>query len=210
MGASVGMHPFGMSSYRMLRTSAGFLGPTSTWSYTRKALALIEQYAPQAGTPPDPINTDGVAFRLRWKPKADVEQSDLANLPPKAYVTYMLSTVQFHLGELSQLIDQSNFERHLDSFYRDALSTAQYQRLWFVEYLLILAFGKAFLYQAGPVSVPAGCEYGMRALSLLPDPAQMHEEQMLSIEVLALAAVYTQSIDMRMVAFQYVSSYFLS
>ena len=170
------------------------MGPTSTWSYTRRALAIIEHYVPQAESPPDPFNTDGSAFRIKWRPKADVEQSDLSDLPLKDYALYLLSTVKFHLGEFFLLVDEEQFVYHLHAFYGNALATAQQHRLWFAEYLLILAFGKAFLVQGGPSTAPPGYEFGTRAMSLMPDLAQLHNEQMLSMEVLALAAIYCQSI----------------
>jgi hypothetical protein len=190
-----------------LTTSVGFLGPTSTWSYCRRALALVEHYVPQTTSPPDPLNLDGAAFTLRWTTKSNVDQEDLANLPPLDYAQYMLSTVKFHLGELFQIVDETHFVHHLKMFYQNPLQTAQQYRLWFVEFLLVLAFGKAFLVQSGPSSfAPPGSEHGTRALALIPNLQQLHEGHILSIEVLALAAIYCQSVDIRVAAFQYASS----
>ena len=73
------------------------------------------------------------------------------------------------------------------------------------QYLLVLAFGEAFLYRDAPAPAPAGSAFAARAMALLPDVPQFHDEGLLAIEVLALAAIYLHSIDMRVPAFQYVS-----
>ena len=186
--------------------SLGFLGPTSTWSFFRRAVALAEQRQPPSQpTSPDIFGVDGDAFRLRWVPQPPEAVPDLANLPPVDYALCLFHTVKFHLGQFAQIIDEPTFLAHLEAFDGKALEVAQTQRLWFAEYLLILAFGEAFTAQAGPTLVPPGSNFAERALAVLPDFAQLHEEGLESIEVLALVALYFHSIDMRSSAYQYVS-----
>jgi proline utilization trans-activator len=108
------------------------------------------------------------------------------------------------LGELFGVIDEPFFLAQFDRFHRSPFETAQANRLWFVEYLLVLAFGKAFLSTGHRKDAPSGSQLATRAMALLPDPAKLNEEPMRSVEVLALVALYLQSIDMRVSAFQYI------
>ncbi|KAH8674253.1 hypothetical protein BX600DRAFT_227513 [Xylariales sp. PMI_506] len=182
-----------------------FMGPTSTWSFCRRTLALVEQRLPEIqAMPRDPFNNDGAAFRLKWTTVANEAVPDVSNLPPTDYAIFLLSTVKFHLGSYFQLIDEDLFIRNTNQLEKDAARVAQHQRLWFAQYLLVLAFGQAFLTHSDSNTSPAGSNFAARAMALIPDVAQLHEEQSLAIEVLALAALYLQSIDMRVAAFQYI------
>lgn len=189
-------------------SSVGSLGPTSSWAYCRRALALLQTHSPDSSRPPAPINLDGAAFRLEWEPRSTIQNSDVKNLPATEYTSYLYSTVQFHLGELWGIVDDTHFMRSFKRFQTSPLETAISHRLWFVEYLFILAFGKAFLNHPGQAThaAPPGSEYASRAMSLMPDVAYMQEEGLLAIEVLSLAALYFQSIDMRISAYQLVSA----
>lgn len=161
-----------------------------------------------ATAPRAPLNLDGAAFRLHWHSKAEVDSSDLLKLPPIDQALFLYNTVKFRLGEIFSVVDQPNFLRIFDEFHKNPLKTAQTERLWFVEYLMLLAFGKAFTSYMNTTTVaPPGSELAVRALSLLPDVAFLQDERpaLLAMEVLALIALYFQSIDMRSPAYQYVS-----
>ncbi|KAI1503172.1 hypothetical protein F5X99DRAFT_117257 [Biscogniauxia marginata] len=181
-----------------------FLGPTSTWSFCRRALLLLEAHTPSSDGSTAPLNLDGTAFRLRWEPKSMVDDGDLKNLPAMDYALYLYNTAKFHLAELFGMVDEAFFLAQFDSFHKSPWETAQAQRLWFIEYLLFLAYGQAFLASGPWFNAPPGSHLAARAIALLPDPAHMHEEPMRSIEVLALVALYLQSIDMRAAAYQYI------
>lgn len=184
-----------------------FLGHTSTWSFCRRAFTLLEDAAGSPDSMRAPLNLDGAAFRLRWQPKGSVDGGDLLKLPPVDHAFLLYNTVKFRLGELFGIVDEANFLRLFDEFHRNPLETAQSNVLWFVEYLMILAFGMAFTSASTQaVSAPPGCELAGRGLSLLPDVAFLQDERpaLLAIEVLWLIALYFQSIDMRSPAYQYV------
>lgn len=181
-----------------------FLGPTSTWAFTRRLTFLLEQYGPQHEVTLSPFSTDGAAFHLKWAAKPHVERSDLLGLPPKNYVEYMYSTAKFQLGDLFSMVDEESFLQKLRAFHVDPWNMIQQHRLWFVEYLLFLAFGKAFTGGPDGSNAPHGHEFASRAMSLLPGPYEMHQEELLAIEVLALVALYFQAIDMRIIAYQYI------
>ncbi|KAI9691939.1 MAG: hypothetical protein M1822_008012 [Bathelium mastoideum] len=184
-----------------------FLGHTSTWSFCRRAFTLLEDAAGSPDNLRAPLNLDGAAFYLKWQPKASVDASDLLKLPPVDHALLLYNTVKFRLGELFSIVHEADFLRLFHDFHRQPLETAQAHVLWFVEYLMLLAFGKAFTCAPGPAATaPAGCELAARALSLLPDVAFLQDERpaVLAIEVLWLIALYFQSIDMRSAAYQYV------
>lgn len=194
----------------------GYLAPTSTWSFCRRTLALLEGHTPSPGDPyaKAPLNLDGTAFRLKWTAKSAIEPSDFVDLPAADYALYLYSSVKFHLGELFGMVDDVSFSELLHLFHRDQEGTATANRLWFVQYLLVIAFGKAFLEHSSAGAVadqgPPGSKYAARAMSLMPDAAQMHDEGLPAIEALTLGALYFQAIDMRVAAYQYVCSAYFS
>lgn len=180
------------------------MGPTSSWSFCRRVLALIGRRVPEANCPPDPWHLDGMAFKLQWRPLPLDEVPDVSNLPPLDYALFLFNTVKFYFGFLSFMIDEKSYLQQLYEFYEDPPSKAASSRYWYTQYLLVLAFGKAFLTPRNPSGTPPGHQYASRAMSLLPDLSGMHEDPLTCIQALSLAAVYLQSIDMRRAAFQHV------
>jgi len=188
------------------KTSTGYMGPTSSWSFCRRVLALIGRRVPESNCPPDPWCLDGMAFKLQWKPLPPDEVPDVSNLPPLDYSLFLFNTVKFYFGFLSFMIDESVYLRHLHEFYKDPVAKATSARPWYSQFLLVLAFGKVFLTHKNPGGSPPGHQHASRAMALLPDLSAMHEDALTCIQTLSLAAVYLQSIDMRRAAFQHVSS----
>ncbi|CAG8927946.1 unnamed protein product [Penicillium salamii] len=189
------------------RTIDVFLGHTSTWSFCRRVFKLLEDDALCLNSHRAPLNLDGTAFRLHWQPKAVVDASDLVKLPPVDHASMLYNIVKFRLGELFGIVDEKSFLKLFDEFHRCPLKTAQMHPLWFIKYLMILAFGKALTSYPNPTAIaPSGSDLAARALSLLPDVAFLQDERpaLLAIEVLALIALYFQSIDMRSPAYQYI------
>lgn len=179
------------------------MGPSSSWSFCRRVLALIGKHIPEANCPPDPWNLDGVAFKLQWKPLGPDQIPEVTNLPPLDYALFLYNNVKFYFGPLFYLIDESDYIRSLHGFYDNPVAKASESRLWYAQYLLILAFGKAFTGQTTASCSPAGCQYAARAMSLLPGLG-LSPNPLLSVQALTLAAVYFQAIDMRVAAFQHV------
>ncbi|KAJ5674525.1 Transcription factor [Penicillium maclennaniae] len=151
-----------------------------------------------------PWHLDGMAFKLQWKPMHSDEVPDVANLPPLDYALFLFNTVKFYFGFLSFMIDEDAYLRNLHEFYKDPAAKAATSRYWYAQYLLVLAFGKAFLTQKNASGAPPGHQYASRAMALLPDLSGMHEDPLTCIQALSLGAVYLQSIDMRRAAFQHI------
>ncbi|CAG7952694.1 unnamed protein product [Penicillium olsonii] len=181
-----------------------YMGPTSSWSFCRRVLALIGRKVPESNCPPDPFHIDGTAFKLHWRPFPPDEVPDVTNLPPLDYALFLFNTVKFYFGFLSFMIDETAYLRDLHEFYRDPAAKAAAARPWYCQYLLVLAFGKAFLTQKNHSGSPPGHQYASRAMALLPDLSGIDEDPLACIQALSLGAVYLQSIDMRRAAFQHI------
>lgn len=154
---------------------------------------------------------DGDLYPIHWNPLPVNEHPDVSNLPSMDYALYLFNTVKFHLGHNFRLLDEVNFLHHTKEFYHgDAAKEASKNRLWFVQFLLVLAFGNAFLLPVGCHSSsdnkePPGAKYFVRAMSLMPDPTTLSRGGFVAIEVLALTGLYLYCIDHRSSAYSYVS-----
>lgn len=181
------------------------MGPSSSWSFCRRVLALVGRRIPSPNYASHPFHLDGTAFRLQWRPLGRDEAPETSHLPPLDYALLLFNTVKFYFGHLFYLVDEPEFLRDLHELYDDPALKVQTSRLWYAQYLLILAFGKAFIGGSASGNGPPGCQYASRAMALLPDFTGIDLDAVQSIQTLALAALYLQSIDMRTAAFQYVS-----
>lgn len=186
------------------------MGPASSWAFCRRVLALLGKNLPETNNESFPWHLDGVAFRLQWKPLMPDEPPDVSNLPPSDYALFLIQTARFYLGPLASLIDETEFIRHIRELYEDASAKASSCKLWYAQYLLMLAFGKAFLSGRNPDGSPPGYQYAARAMQLMPELAGIALDPVLSAQALTLAAIYFQSIDMRVAAFQHVRATLIS
>ena len=192
--------------YSPCLTATVFLGPTSTWSFSRRVLTIIQTRVHPHSTRPIPLAVDGDAYQIHWGHASSDEPPDTSNLPSIDYALYMLSTVKFHLSSLYRFFDEKEFLLNLYEFYDNAQEKAQASRLWYVQFLVILAFGEAFLTPVKTSPNTTGwTRYFTRAMSLLPDITGLWKDPILAIEVLALISLYFHSVDMRDSAYCYVS-----
>lgn len=181
------------------------MGPSSSWSFCRRVLALLGRRIPTPRCGEDPFHLDGTAFRLKWRPLGYDDTPDTSHIPPLDFSLLLVNTVKFYFGHLFYLVDEPEFIRELHEFYENPVAKAQKSRLWYAQFLLVLAFGKAFRGGAGTNHSPPGHQYAARAMGLLPDFTGIDADGVQSAQTLALAALYLQSVDMRTAAFQLVS-----
>ncbi|PYH96245.1 Zn(II)2Cys6 transcription factor [Aspergillus ellipticus CBS 707.79] len=192
--------PFTLPSLTMRNTHNNrsqwvWLSPTSTWSFTARLTLMMTQRLHPDTAYDVPYFLDGEIYPLQWKCSDDAP--DIGNLPSIDYALYLFNTVKFHLGQTFRLLDEEAFTTHMQEFYYgDATKKVADSRLWFVQFLLVLAFGKAFL-EKSKKKDPPGAEYFTRAMSLMPEYSSLWRDTFLAIEVLALAALYLCSIDRR-------------
>ncbi|KAK1995308.1 fungal-specific transcription factor domain-containing protein [Colletotrichum falcatum] len=181
-----------------------YMGPTSSWSFSRRVLALLGKRMPDAAPDPWHLPHEG-AFRMQWTPLAAGEPPDVSNLPPLDYAMFLLNTAKFYLGAVFYLVDEPSFLAHMRELYEDPARKAASSRLWYAQYLLVLAFGKAFVVSSGPrATAPPGVQYAARAMALLPDLSGLTPDSVHAIQALALAALYFQCLDMRLAAYQHI------
>ncbi|RHZ66765.1 putative C6 transcription factor [Aspergillus thermomutatus] len=181
------------------------LGPTSTWSFSRRILSTIQNRLNPTTTRPIPLAVDGDAYQIHWRQASSQEIPDTSGLPSRDQAIYMLNTVRFHFDHLYQLFDEGDFVRNLEEFYHNASAKVQESRLWYVQFLVVLAFGEALLAPVRRASNTASwTKYFSRAMSLLPDTTALWQDPLLAIEVLALIGLYLHSVDMRDSAYCYI------
>ncbi|KAK1718728.1 fungal-specific transcription factor domain-containing protein [Colletotrichum acutatum] len=183
-----------------------WLAPSSTWSFTAR-LTLMMAERLQVETPfsaPSFLNDE--IYPLRWKASTVNGQPDISGLPSIDHAIYLFNTVKFHLGQNYQLIDEANFVKNLEEFYYGLASKkAAESPLWFVQFLLVLSFGQAFLSRSKDSKEPPGAKFFVRAMALLPEPNALWKDSLLAIEVLALAGLYLYSIYQRESAQLYIA-----
>ncbi|PLB34900.1 putative C6 transcription factor [Aspergillus candidus] len=182
-----------------------FLGPTSTWSYSRRVLSVIQDRLYPNKIEPIPLAVDGDAYQIHWRQASSEELPDISGLPSLEHALYIVNTVQFHFGYLYRLFDEKEFLRNLHEFYDNAGAKVHETRLWYVQFLVILAFGEALLVPMRKASSTATwTKLFSRAMSLLPDITGLWQNPILAIEVLTLIALYFHSVDMRDTAYCYI------
>ena len=136
-------------------------------------------------------------YSLRWDICPESEPPDISGLPSLDYALYLFDTVKFQLGQSFRFFDEKQFVNYLQEFYHGepAKMAAEY-RLWFIQFLLVLAFGTALLCRSKS-SQPPGAKFFLRAMSLMPYHASMWKDSLMASEVLAMASLYLYSIDQR-------------
>ena len=151
------------------------------------------------------MHLDGTAYPLDWtsSPSGTITKEDMPSLD---YALYLMNTVKFHVSQLYHLFDEEIFLQGLYAFY-DSSSQAELvqMKLWYCQYLLIIALGKAFLVQKNySEESPPGAEFFVRAMKLLPDVTELYQDALLSIEILCAISLCLQSFDHRNTAYTYV------
>lgn len=172
-------------------------------------LMLDSKLQPGVETIPPQLVEDDV-YTLSWDSRPPNEKPDVGNLPSLDYAIYLFHTFKFHLGQTYHLFDEVEFVNQIRDFYSDAQRKAEENRLWYVKFLLILAFGTALhLSQPMPSGQPPGSKFFVRAMGLMPDHTALWKDSLFAIEVLAMVGLYLYSIDQRESAHVYVSFFLM-
>lgn len=155
-----------------------------------------------------PAFDDDDIYPVRWKVGSAVDGNpDVSDLPSSEEARYLFNTVKFHLGQIYPLLDEKFFTTGMDKFYGEKPigEMPEPPRLWFIQYFLVLSFGRAFLSRSKVPGEPPGWKYFSRAMSLMPDRAILARDILVSIEILGLSALYLYSIEHRESAQLFVS-----
>lgn len=144
------------------------------------------------------FHLDGDIYPLDWSNLHMAQEYYSAiPLPSVDQAIHAYNTVQFYLGQIYRLLDEG-FAAQIRHFYeRRAAGEVVYSRMWFVQLLLVLAFGKVFSSRTKTDEGPGGSKIFLRAVSLMPNQTFTGKESLTIIENLALISLYLYSIDHR-------------
>ncbi|KAF9878797.1 C6 transcription factor [Colletotrichum karsti] len=188
----------GQSEFMTAPTGRTFyLGTSSNWSFTRRVLNITHQYVHKTPLPTSALIFDAAAYTLDWDGYRTGEGPEMPALPTQDYAIYLVNAVKFHCSQMFHLFDEESFMKSLYHFYTDPNPRGDPTDLWFIHFLLILAFGKAFTTKANRSRKPPGHDYFIKAVQLLPDLSVLLKQSVLSTEILCCIALYMQCVDFR-------------
>ncbi|KAE8331488.1 hypothetical protein BDV39DRAFT_189869 [Aspergillus sergii] len=206
-GASQLTNPLSSGPSTFMAAASGrifYLGTSSNWSFARKILSMTHEHLYNAPLPTGSLYFDGSAYDLGWEGTRTTVTNDIPMAPPLDFSIYLINAVKFHAGQLFHLFDEDTFMSGLYAFYENPEHQMAHSGLWYIHYLLILAFGKAFVVQRNQGSRPSGCEFFTKALQLLPDTTNLCRDPIVATEILCCIALYLQSLDCRNSAHNYI------
>lgn len=154
------------------------------------------------------ISETPVMYPLTWRHMHEDEPPDISGLPSLDHALYLFNTVKFHLGQQYRFFSDGSFEQHLQQFYHgDARANAAASRTWYAQFLVVLAFGTAFLSKSRHPNEAPGAKYFTRAMAVLPGTTAVWKDALLAMETLALVALYYYATNHRESALLFVSSH---
>ncbi|EXJ84623.1 hypothetical protein A1O3_05293 [Capronia epimyces CBS 606.96] len=169
-----------------------------------RVFSHLQESVPQNQASSIPVNVDGTAYQLEYTCSTSDAAPDTTDLPSIDYTLYLMNAVKFHTCQMFRPFDEEEFTRHLYEFHEQGTAKIQTSRLWFVQFLLIVALGKAVVVVVKDPTTAPGSAWFQRAMSILPDFVRLLREPNLAVQVLCLVALYLVSIDMKEAAYGYV------
>ncbi|RAL11793.1 Zn(II)2Cys6 transcription factor [Aspergillus homomorphus CBS 101889] len=175
-----------------------WLAPTSPWSFVARLAVMMSGKLNMDSHRTLKFHIDGDIYPLDWRSQVPTEESlDPGTLPSLDHAIYSINNVKFHLGQVYRFLPD-DFCAQVQDFYasRGAYGATQ-SCMWFIRFLLLLAFGKAFSSRTRSHGTPPGAKMFLRAMSLMPNHTSTGNDSLDVIENLALAALYLYAIDHR-------------
>ncbi|KAM6534346.1 hypothetical protein FALCPG4_007273 [Fusarium falciforme] len=182
-----------------------YLGHSSTWSFSYQVLQMASQSAgllssPSASTQ---MHVDGQIYDVIPERQIELSPADIAHLPSLELAMYYLQSTKFRTYPLFYLFEEAEFVQNIQSFYQNPSEFARMNSLWYVHFLVIMAFGKSFVGQQATIG-PAGSNLFSRALSLLPDVTYLSRDPVKATEIFCSIALYLHCVDHRVAAHSYI------
>lgn len=154
--------------------------------------------------PPENLLFEGKSYDLEWDGTRR-SQIDSPGLPSADFAMFLINAVKFHCGQVFHLFEEERFTQQFSLFQANPTEPDQTHSLWYIHYLLILAFGKAFVAPANTKSrKPPGAELFVHAMSLMPDFSFYNGDPIEEMQVFCCAALYLQCLDFRGAAYRMV------
>ncbi|KAH7247778.1 hypothetical protein B0J15DRAFT_514539 [Fusarium solani] len=185
-----------------------FMGTSSNWAFGRRVLTMAHETLTGEPLPIDNLLFDGHVYDLGWdglKENCSQEEFDFSTLPAREFALYLINSVQFRCGTLFQLYDEDTFMRQFEQFHGNSDENEPMSPLWYVHYLILLAFGKAFVVQISKSASPPGSELFVQAMKMMPDLVLLDCCPIEKIQVLCATALYLQCIFCRPAAHNVIS-----
>ncbi|KAL2800273.1 hypothetical protein BJX66DRAFT_183185 [Aspergillus keveii] len=195
----------GPSTFTTAATGRTFyLGTSSNWSFARRILSMTHEHLYNAPLPTDSLLFEGSTYDFGWDGSRTSVYQEPPIVPTLDYSIYLINAVKFHAGQLFHLFDEGTFMGGLYAFYDDPQAHVDPPSLWYIHYLVVIAFGKALVAHRNQSTRPPGCEFFTKALQLLPDSTHLCREPMTGAEILCCLALYLQALDYRNSAHNYI------
>lgn len=182
-----------------------YLGTSSNWSFTRRILSMAHEHRFGRPLPAKDLLFDASVYELNWDGSRASAGPQTPCLPTLDHAIYLMNAVKFHCGQVFHLFDDDTFMPTLYQFYETSSPQSVAEELWYVHFLLILAFGKAFTSKKSRPRRPPDGDMFIKAISSLPSEIMLWRHPMQACEVLCCIALYLQCLDHRIVAYTYVS-----
>ncbi|RSL54606.1 hypothetical protein CEP54_009772 [Fusarium duplospermum] len=177
-----------------------FMGTSSNWAFGRRVLTMVHETLTGEPLPIENLLFDGNVYDLGWdglKENCSQDEFDFSTLPAREFALYLINSVQFRCGTLFQLYDEDKFMRQFEQFHGNSDDNELMSPLWYVHYLILLAFGKAFVVQISKSASPPGSELFVQAMKMMPDLVLLDCCPIEKIQVLCSVALYLQCIFCR-------------
>ena len=182
-----------------------YLGTSSNWAFARRVLSMVNEVVSGTPLPAPSLHPPYSTYDLGWDGRRTTVSLDDTALPTADFAMFLINAVKFHCGQLYHLFDEEHFMQHFRAHHAGTKIDSADAELWYVHYLLILAFGKAFIIRSSKGRRPPGADLFVHAMKLLPDMTCLCTDPIQSIEVLCCAALYLQCVDLRNPAYNLVS-----
>ncbi|KNG45003.1 fungal specific transcription factor domain-containing protein [Stemphylium lycopersici] len=189
-----------IESSKFMSSSSGrtfYLGTSSNWSFHGQILNLVHEHIHKSPLPSADLLFDGSAYELPWDGTRSLPDSSAPIIPSIDYAIFLINAIKFHCAQLVHLFDEDEFMANLHAFYSNSENGAWKESLWYIHFLLILAFGKTFIQGKNRALRPPGADFFIQALQLLPDTNRLCREPVTAIEILCCIALYLQALDSR-------------
>lgn len=191
-----------MSTYRSSTSSVSqvivYLGTSSNWAFSRRVLGGAHQTLNGTALTPNNFALDGDVYNLGWNgSRINTDATDKVVLPTLHHAIYLVHSVQFHVSQVYHLFSEELFMSELHRFYESSMDDTFKQKLWYIQFLLIMAFGKALVTKGIEMEKPHGVELFVQAMKLLPDVSQMWTDPFTATEIYCCTALYLQCVDFR-------------
>ncbi|KAH7075944.1 Zn(II)2Cys6 transcription factor [Paraphoma chrysanthemicola] len=189
-----------LDSSKFMSSSSGrsfYLGTSSNWSFHGQILNLVHQHIRKSPLPSADLLFDGSAYDLPWDGSRSLPESSTPVIPSIDYAIFLINAVKFHCAQLVHLFDEEEFTANMHAFYSNSDSGAWKDSLWYIHFLLIIAFGKTFVQHKNQAPRPPGADFFVQALQLLPDTNRLCREPVMAVEILCCISLYLQALDSR-------------